>query len=291
MLRPDTDFLDIEKPLRGYLPSILKCDRTAGCRTALGEPQRRAVSTRYEHPPTPHPRRYCRRDRHDTGTLEPGWHVSRATKHTLPAVCLCVRDGISMTALRRPNNIATLWSEHHEPAEWILLAGLATVSLPPVVSHFPSRSYAEILPHLAWADVTVCQSAPGSVFAAIARRATPIVVPRSRSLGEHVDDHQHALANHLATAGIATVVTNAELLEESLCAAISEPREARIERLAQLEAASRKRTMQWSRRVGQEIESLCDVHSCAAPLEGPMRRRIVARSTRLRSILHRRRSW
>jgi UDP-N-acetylglucosamine transferase subunit ALG13 len=154
-------------------------------------------------------------------------------------------------------NVAMLWSERHEPAEWILQAGPATVSLPPVVSHFPSCSYTEILRHLDWADVTVCQSAPGSVFAAIAQRATPIVVPRSRSLGEHVDDHQHAFANHLAAERIATVVTNTELLGEALLAAISEPRDARIERLAQLEAASRKRTQHWSRRVGQEIESLC----------------------------------
>jgi UDP-N-acetylglucosamine transferase subunit ALG13 len=154
-------------------------------------------------------------------------------------------------------NVAVLWSERREPAEWIVQAGPATVSLPPAVTHFPSCSYVEILRHLSWADVTVCQSAPGSVFAAIAQRATPIVVPRSRSLGEHVDDHQHAFANHLAAAGIAMVVTDTALLGEALLAAISEPREVRIRRLSQLEAASRERTIQWSRRVGQKIESLC----------------------------------
>ncbi len=154
-------------------------------------------------------------------------------------------------------NVATLWSERREPAEWIVQAGPATVSLPSTVRHFPSCSYDEILRHLAWADVTVCQSAPGSVFAAIAQRATPIVVPRSKSLGEHVDDHQHVFANHLAEAGIAKVVTDTALLGEALLAAISEPREARVKRLSQLEAASRERTVQWSRRVGQEIESLC----------------------------------
>jgi UDP-N-acetylglucosamine transferase subunit ALG13 len=152
--------------------------------------------------------------------------------------------------------ITTEWLEHDRPAEWIVQTGPVTVSLPPNVRHFPSCSHVEIQKHLSWADISLSQSAPGSVFAAIAQGSMPIVVPRSKTLGEHVDNHQYAFADYLAKAGVAMVVTDTAQLGETLLTAISEPYKVRMARLTQLEVASRHRTAYWSRQVGKEIEAL-----------------------------------
>ena len=51
------------------------------------------------------------------------------------------------------------------------------------------------------ADVIVCHGGPGSIADAWARGQMPIVVPRLRQLGEHVDDHQVDFCRKLAELG------------------------------------------------------------------------------------------
>jgi UDP-N-acetylglucosamine transferase subunit ALG13 len=56
------------------------------------------------------------------------------------------------------------------------------------------------------ADVVVISGGPGGVMDVRATGRRPIVVARRHSLGEHVDDHQHAFARHLAATGLAVCV-------------------------------------------------------------------------------------
>ncbi|MBV9382867.1 MAG: hypothetical protein JOY82_03965 [Streptosporangiaceae bacterium] len=51
------------------------------------------------------------------------------------------------------------------------------------------------------ADVIVCHGGPASIAEAWARGQLPIVVPRLRQLGEHVDDHQADFCGRIAELG------------------------------------------------------------------------------------------
>ncbi len=75
--------------------------------------------------------------------------------------------------------------------------------------YFP---YDEMRRLLGEAAFVVCHGGPGTVTLASAAGVRPIVVPRTRALGEHVDDHQIVFSRRLARDGAATVVeTEAEL--------------------------------------------------------------------------------
>jgi UDP-N-acetylglucosamine transferase subunit ALG13 len=51
------------------------------------------------------------------------------------------------------------------------------------------------------AAAMVCHGGPGTILGARHMGAVPIVVPRRRRLGEHVDDHQVAFSRRLAAEG------------------------------------------------------------------------------------------
>lgn len=71
---------------------------------------------------------------------------------------------------------------------------------------FTETSRAEFLAEAADADVVITHSGIGSLLGLIELGIRPVVVPRSRRFGEHVDDHQHQIAALAATIGIATAV-------------------------------------------------------------------------------------
>jgi len=56
------------------------------------------------------------------------------------------------------------------------------------------------------ADVVVTHAGVGSVIDLLDLGVTPIVVPRRARRGEHVDDHQQQIADHLRELGVAAVV-------------------------------------------------------------------------------------
>ena len=70
------------------------------------------------------------------------------------------------------------------------------------------------------ADVVVISGGPGGVMDVRATGRRPIVVARRHALGEHVDDHQHAFARHLADTGLAVCVET----EDEFAAAIDDAR-------------------------------------------------------------------
>lgn len=56
------------------------------------------------------------------------------------------------------------------------------------------------------ARVVVTHGGPGSIFTALIYGKKPIVVPRQRVFGEHVNDHQVAFAKHMKEEGMIEVV-------------------------------------------------------------------------------------
>jgi UDP-N-acetylglucosamine transferase subunit ALG13 len=93
-----------------------------------------------------------------------------------------------------------------DPAEGLLVQHGASR-----VPHGPGEwvdflSFEDLAERAAAARVVVCHAGVGSIM--LARRCghRPVVVPRRHHLGEAVDDHQLALAERLARAGLVTLV-------------------------------------------------------------------------------------
>jgi UDP-N-acetylglucosamine--N-acetylmuramyl-(pentapeptide) pyrophosphoryl-undecaprenol N-acetylglucosamine transferase len=60
-------------------------------------------------------------------------------------------------------------------------------------------------------DVTITHSGVGTILRILELGRSPVVVPRERAYGEHVDDHQSQIAKHLAKSGLVTMSTPEQL--------------------------------------------------------------------------------
>jgi UDP-N-acetylglucosamine--N-acetylmuramyl-(pentapeptide) pyrophosphoryl-undecaprenol N-acetylglucosamine transferase len=69
---------------------------------------------------------------------------------------------------------------------------------------------------IAEADVVICHAGVGSVLNALDRGKSPVLLPRSRAYGEHVDDHQWLIAEQLALRGLAIPCNPDDLTAEHL---------------------------------------------------------------------------
>jgi UDP-N-acetylglucosamine transferase subunit ALG13 len=76
--------------------------------------------------------------------------------------------------------------------------------------------YAEMEAAMTEAAAVVCHGGPGSVMMARWLGKVPIVVPRRRALGEHVDDHQLVFARRMAEEGEVELVEDETRLREIL---------------------------------------------------------------------------
>jgi UDP-N-acetylglucosamine transferase subunit ALG13 len=66
------------------------------------------------------------------------------------------------------------------------------------------------------ARVVITHAGVGSIMVALANDKRPVVVPRRRSFGEAVDDHQFQLGRRFAEAKLVTLVEDATALEAAL---------------------------------------------------------------------------
>ena len=66
------------------------------------------------------------------------------------------------------------------------------------------------------ARVVVTHAGVGSVMVALSNGKRPVVVPRRKSLGEAVDDHQLQLGRRFAQAGLVTLVEAEDALADAL---------------------------------------------------------------------------
>ncbi|WP_218013614.1 glycosyltransferase [Georgenia sp. 311] len=80
---------------------------------------------------------------------------------------------------------------------------------------------AELRRAIADADLVVAHAGIGSCLTALDAGRTPVVLPRRRSEGEHVDDHQELIARELDRRGLAVRRLPGELTAADLMAAMS----------------------------------------------------------------------
>ena len=75
---------------------------------------------------------------------------------------------------------------------------------------------------IAEADLVIAHAGTGSALQILDAGRVPVLLPRSASRGEHVDDHQHLLAKELSSRGLAVTVDPDDLTAEHLRVAASQ---------------------------------------------------------------------
>lgn len=86
--------------------------------------------------------------------------------------------------------------------------------------YFSQEEMAKLLDE---AEVVVCHGGPATFMSVLQRGKVPLVVPRRRSLGEHVNDHQLEFALKLVASGFEIEVIG-ETERDALLASIAEKR-------------------------------------------------------------------
>jgi len=101
------------------------------------------------------------------------------------------------------------WLGQHpeQAAAFFVQAGTATV--PPVCESAPMLDVGRLATLLDESDVMICHGGPGSIADAWQRGHLPIVVPRMRRFGEHVDDHQVDFCRKFADLGRVRIAEDA----------------------------------------------------------------------------------
>jgi UDP-N-acetylglucosamine transferase subunit ALG13 len=90
-------------------------------------------------------------------------------------------------------------------------------SAPPGVAHATAfMSFSEALHYISEADAVVTHAGVGSILSARRYGHVPVVVPRLRRYGEHVDDHQAELTRALAVEGLVVPVWDTDHLAKAL---------------------------------------------------------------------------
>jgi UDP-N-acetylglucosamine transferase subunit ALG13 len=88
------------------------------------------------------------------------------------------------------------------------------------------------------ARAVVCHGGVGSILVAHRAGHVPVVVPRQRAYGEHVDDHQVDFVRHLERLGDVIAVLDVDALTDAVLAAA--PRTPRVANALELSDAVRR---------------------------------------------------
>jgi UDP-N-acetylglucosamine transferase subunit ALG13 len=68
------------------------------------------------------------------------------------------------------------------------------------------------------ADAVVCHAGVGTIMTVLESGRRPVVIPRLRRYGEHVDDHQQQLATELESSGIVVCYKQGDSLSDLITA-------------------------------------------------------------------------
>ena len=104
-----------------------------------------------------------------------------------------------------------------------VLCQYGTSRRPELAESVRSMRHEEFRRALSEATVVVSHGGPGTIMQARAAGVRPIVVPRRRDPGEHVDDHQVAFVRRLASAGDVVWPQTLEEFRSVLDDALAEP--------------------------------------------------------------------
>jgi UDP-N-acetylglucosamine transferase subunit ALG13 len=136
-----------------------------------------------------------------------------------------------------PTVLATVGTDHHpfdRLVEWVdswhsvngspqtsVLIQTGASRRPRAVRSVPYLAHEELERLMAGATAIVCHGGPGTIIGCMTAGKKPIVVPRTSSLGEHVDDHQVRFARRLGKQGYVFVAEDQRTFDDLLTAAVS----------------------------------------------------------------------
>jgi UDP-N-acetylglucosamine transferase subunit ALG13 len=103
-----------------------------------------------------------------------------------------------------------------------------TSAVPRLAEHGQYLGHAEMEEMMRAADVVVCHGGPGTIMLAATLGKRPIVVPRRKRYGEHVDDHQLAFTTRIAAEGAIVLAQTEDELRSCLDAALGRSSEATL---------------------------------------------------------------
>lgn len=112
------------------------------------------------------------------------------------------------------------WIGSGHPGRVRCLVQYGTSEAPTLAEGRDYVPYAEMETYMKEAAAVVCHGGPGSVMMARWLGKVPVVVPRRRSLGEHVDDHQLVFARRLFQEGQLELVDREARLRDVLDAVL-----------------------------------------------------------------------
>lgn len=145
----------------------------------------------------------------------------------------------------RPLVFVTVGTDHHRfdrlvswIDEWMIEGGgvtrahvfvqSGTSAAPRHAASAPLITRAEMQRFLREATAVVCHGGPASITECRSAGVVPIVVPRLRLLGEHVDDHQVVFTRRLAELDKIHLADSSGTLARLLDAALAEPESFRL---------------------------------------------------------------
>ena len=111
---------------------------------------------------------------------------------------------------------ADLWALEH-PGDRVVVQ-FGTARAPRWAEGHQVVEHARLLGWFSSADVAVVSCGPGAVMECRRAGRIPVVVPRCRTLGEAVDDHQSSFARHLSRQGLAVTAVDEPRLRSWLAA-------------------------------------------------------------------------
>jgi UDP-N-acetylglucosamine transferase subunit ALG13 len=140
--------------------------------------------------------------------------------------------------------------------EWVVQYGVSEWALnaPSVLTAARYFDAEEMTQHLEWADVLVSQASPGNAFGALNHAAWPMLLGRTKALGEHVDDHQVKFARKLEEMGKATDLADAGNLYGALVREQATSSQDRAQRIAAALQSSAMNELRFRRDVWRIVE-------------------------------------
>jgi UDP-N-acetylglucosamine transferase subunit ALG13 len=123
---------------------------------------------------------------------------------------------------------AERWAAAH-PDDTVVVQHGTTTAPTGGLEHTELFTRDEMRAQIERADAVVISCGPGGVMDVRATGRLPIVVARRADLGEHVDDHQRAFAQHLARTGLAVSVETEGDFTDALEQARTAPEQWRVQ--------------------------------------------------------------
>lgn len=136
------------------------------------------------------------------------------------------------------------------------------------VGWWPATSKVEAVPYfthddmrrqLLAADILITQASPGNIFSALDADTWPLVLGRSGTLREHVDDHQIHFASTVQRLGLGINIEEIGRLSDRLSEELASTRELRVEKCRNARAESAERASTFYGAFWENIDVLMGI--------------------------------